>query len=81
MTGLRAPGQGAYGIPKDDPNRDAILEEATVTAAPCPCTSWSCAARPWIALPFSPPRAAVWLCPDAGTCAAVLQQAALRLRR
>ncbi len=26
----------AYGIPKDDPNRDAILEEATVTACAVP---------------------------------------------
>jgi len=26
----------AYGIPKDDPNRDAILEEATVTACGVP---------------------------------------------
>ena len=26
----------AYGIPKDDPNRDAILEEATITACAVP---------------------------------------------
>ncbi len=26
----------AYGIPKDDPNRDAILEEATITACQVP---------------------------------------------
>ena len=26
----------AYGIPKDDPNRDAILEEATITACGVP---------------------------------------------
>ena len=26
----------AYGIPKDDPNRDAVLEEATVTACAVP---------------------------------------------
>ena len=26
----------AYGIPKDDPNRDAVLEEATVTACQVP---------------------------------------------
>ena len=34
----------AYGIPKDDPNRDKILEEATVTWCGAH-TSWSCAAR------------------------------------
>ena len=26
----------AYGIPKDDPNRDKILEEATITACAVP---------------------------------------------
>ena len=26
----------AYGIPKDDPNRDAILEDATITACAVP---------------------------------------------
>ena len=31
-----APLAKAYGIPKDDPNRDAILEEATLTACKVP---------------------------------------------
>lgn len=31
-----APLARAYGIPKDDPNRDAILEEATMTACQVP---------------------------------------------
>lgn len=42
----------AYGIPKDDPNRDAVLEEATVTACKVPmhimelcCESIDCIAE------------------------------------
>ena len=31
-----APLAAAYGIPKDDPNRDAVLEEATLTALQAP---------------------------------------------
>ena len=30
----------AYGIPKDDPNRDKILEEATITACAASLMRW-----------------------------------------
>ena len=61
----------AYGIPKDDPNRDKILEEPSPPAR-CPCTSWSCAARRWTALPCLPRKAPGWQSPtpDAPPCAA-----------
>ena len=52
----------AYGIPKDDPNRVAVLEEATITACKVPM-QWSCAASPWTPLPSLRQRAAVWPCP------------------
>ena len=67
----------AYGIPKDDPNRDAILEEATVTACAVPmhimelcCQALDCVA----VFAAKGSRLAV---SDAG-CAAVCCKAALQ---
>ena len=67
----------AYGIPKDDPNRDAILEEATVTACAVPmhimelcCQALDCVA----VFATKGSRLAV---SDAG-CAAVCCKAALQ---
>ena len=56
----------AYGIPKDDPNRDQILEEATIVACQVPMKIMElcCEAS-------SPPRAAAWrsATPAAAPCA------------
>ena len=67
----------AYGIPKDDPNRDAILEDATVTACAVPmhimelcCQALDCVA----VFAAKGSRLAV---SDAG-CAAVCCKAALQ---
>ena len=67
----------AYGIPKDDPNRDAILEEATVTACAVPmhimelcCQTLDCVA----VFAAKGSRLAV---SDAG-CAAILVKGALQ---
>ena len=67
----------AYGIPKDDPNRDALLEEATVTACAVPmhimelcCQALDCVA----VFAAKGSRLAV---SDAG-CAAVCCKAALQ---
>ena len=67
----------AYGIPKDDPNRDAVLEEATVTACAVPmhimelcCQALDCVA----VFAAKGSRLAV---SDAG-CAAVCCKAALQ---
>ena len=66
----------AYGIPKDDPNRDKVLEEATVTACAVPmhimelcCEALDCVAvfaakgpRLQSPTPDAPPCAARQLC-------------------
>ena len=67
----------AYGIPKDDPNRDAVLEDATVTACAVPMhiMELSCQAIEYIAVfAAKGSRLAV---SDAG-CAAVCCKAALQ---
>ena len=67
----------AYGIPKDDPNRDTILEEATVTACAVPMhiMELSCQAIEYISVfAAKGSRLAV---SDAG-CAAVCCKAALQ---
>ena len=67
----------AYGIPKDDPNRDAILEEATVTACAVPMhiMELSCQAIEYVSVfAAKGSRLAV---SDAG-CAAVCCKAALQ---
>lgn len=53
----------AYGIPKDDPNRAQILEDATITACQVPVKIMGCAVRLWTPSRFLPPRAAVWPSP------------------
>ena len=57
----------AYGIPKDDPNRDKILEEATITACAVPMhiMELCCEALDCVAVsptPDAPPCAARQLC-------------------
>ena len=67
----------AYGIPKDDPNRDAILEEATVTACAVPMhiMELCCQAMEYVSVfAAKGSRLAV---SDAG-CAAVCCKAALQ---
>ena len=67
----------AYGIPKDDPNRDAILEDATITACGVPMhiMELSCQALEYIQVfAAKGSRLAV---SDAG-CAAVCCKAALQ---
>ena len=67
----------AYGIPKDDPNRDAILEEATITACGVPMhiMELCCQALDYVAVfAAKGSRLAV---SDAG-CAAVCCKAALQ---
>ena len=67
----------AYGIPKDDPNRDAILEEATITACAVPMhiMELCCQALEYVAVfAAKGSRLAV---SDAG-CAAVCCQAGLQ---
>ncbi len=49
----------AYGIPKDDPNRDAILEEATITACAVPMHR-NCAVKPSATSRCLRIRAAAW---------------------
>ena len=67
----------AYGIPKDDPNRDAILEEATITACAVPMhiMELSCQALDYIKV-FAEKGSRLAVS-DAG-CAAVCCKAALQ---
>ena len=53
----------AYGIPRTTPTGMRFWKKPPSPPAPCPCTSWSCAARPSMPLRCLPPRAAVWLFP------------------
>ncbi len=67
----------AYGIPKDDPNRDAILEEATITACAVPMhiMELSCQAIEYVQV-FAEKGSRLAVS-DAG-CAAVCCKAALQ---
>ncbi len=67
----------AYGIPKDDPNRDAVLEEATITACAVPMhiMELSCQAIEYVQV-FAEKGSRLAVS-DAG-CAAVCCKAALQ---
>lgn len=67
----------AYGIPKDDPNRDAVLEEATITACAVPMhiMELSCQAIEYVQV-FAQKGSRLAVS-DAG-CAAVCCKAALQ---
>lgn len=53
----------AYGIPRDDPNRERIMEEATAMACAVPLELWNCAVKLWTVLRFSRKKVPAWLCP------------------
>ncbi|MBQ9320737.1 MAG: cyclodeaminase/cyclohydrolase family protein [Eubacterium sp.] len=66
----------AYAIPKEDPKRQQVLEEATIGAAKAPAAMARCAARTVDLLEEMLEKGSVMLLSDVG-CGAVLCRAAL----
>ncbi len=67
----------AYGIPKDDPNRDAVLEEATVTACKVPVRIMELCCQSLDAIAVFAEKGSRLAVSDAG-CGAVCCKAALQ---
>jgi len=67
----------AYGIPKDDPNRDKILEEATITACQVPIRIMELACEALDAIAVFAEKGSRLAVSDAG-CGAVCVKAALQ---
>lgn len=67
----------AYGIPKDDPNRDTILEEATITACQVPIRIMELACEALDAIAVFAEKGSRLAVSDAG-CGAVCVKAALQ---
>ena len=67
----------AYGIPKDDPNRDAILEDATVTACAVPMHIMELCCQALDAIAVFAAKGSRLAVSDAG-CGAVCCKAALQ---
>lgn len=67
----------AYGIPKDDPNRDKVLEEATVTACQVPIRIMELACEALDAIAVFAEKGSRLAVSDAG-CGAVCVKAALQ---
>ena len=67
----------AYGIPKDDPNRDAILEDATITACQVPMHIMELCCKSLDAIAVFAAKGSRLAVSDAG-CGAVCVKAALQ---
>ena len=67
----------AYGIPKDDPNRDKILEEATITACKVPMHIMELCCESMDAIAVFAAKGSRLAVSDAG-CGAVIVKAALQ---
>lgn len=67
----------AYGIPKDDPNRDKVLEEATITACQVPIRIMELACEALDAIAVFAEKGSRLAVSDAG-CGAVCVKAALQ---
>lgn len=67
----------AYGIPKDDPNRDKVLEEATITACQVPIKIMELACEALDAIAVFAEKGSRLAVSDAG-CGAVCVKAALQ---
>ena len=67
----------AYGIPKDDPNRDAVLEEATLTACAVPVHIMELCCEALDAVKVFAEKGSRLAVSDAG-CGAVILKAALQ---
>ena len=67
----------AYGIPKDDPNRDAIMEDATVTACKVPIHIMELCCEAIDAIEIFAAKGSRLAVSDAG-CGAVIVKSALQ---
>ena len=67
----------AYGIPKDDPNRDTIMEEATIIACGAPVKIMDLCGEAMEAIAVFAPKGSRLAVSDAG-CAAVCVKAAMQ---
>ena len=67
----------AYGIPKDDPNRDAILEDATITACQVPMHIMELCCKSLDAIAVFAAKGSRLAVSDAG-CGAVIVKSALQ---